>query len=779
MNNNAPIDQLQADSTYDISADSISLSTILLSVLKRPWILLVSLIVVLTPLSYYLINMSTVYSSNAVVMVSIKGTSFLDAVSMVEGANASAKSEKYYTSILDSKAYKNDVSGQIIDMYPHLDADSLLRAIVIGYTTNRNSPGFIEIYTRSQSKEFALLLAETSIESFRLRSSNLDREDALHVSKFIETQTASVSRKLAVAEEKLQSFLFNNNLSIGGMQAGIAEELFELERKHNETKAQLEMTNINIASYDDQLTELLDKLTNDSKMVENDKILQVKNKLEDINLTLAKPRSISKANIQSLTTERNQLRSQLISLASPVTTNNSNAANLGLTIQKLEQALEKSLLLQTEFSNQVQFYQLQIKSFRKNHPNLSEDILTFANLNRSKEVSQKTLEILLEKREEIRIRAESELGGIKVIDAPRLPDRPLSQNKTQKLMTGILAALGFGIIVTIIIDRFDNTIKDENDIHRSFGLPVFGTIPAVGSEAYHGGEGKRKPTLTEIKQKEDIGKLDNPERSSKLLKYFSEKSPTAEAYRSLKIAIHFLATDNSKKVFVISSPSVSEGKSLTSSNLAISFAHGGNKTLLIDCDLRKSVQHKNFGIDRKPGLSNYFYEEKLDNGSQIMLDDIIKDGEVKNLSIITAGSSPANPAELLASHKMKQLVESLRDQYDFILIDTPPILVCSDSRILAETADGMILVVKVEHTNIKALDHAVNLTKHLNIEISGVILNQVKFKFGRAYYYAYRYYRPYSYYSGYYYKRDYYDYVEDETGGKRKVKKQGKKVSKA
>jgi capsular exopolysaccharide synthesis family protein len=202
--------------------------------------------------------------------------------------------------------------------------------------------------------------------------------------------------------------------------------------------------------------------------------------------------------------------------------------------------------------------------------------------------------------------------------------------------------------------------------------------------------------------------------------------------------------------------------------MAISFAQAGHKTLLIDCDLRKTVQHKYFGIDRKPGLTDYLFGE-------VKLEAAIRDSGIPNLSVITSGQTSNNPAELLASKKMKELLESLKLEYDFILVDTPPILVCSDSRILAETADGMILIVRVESTNIKALDHAINLTKHLNIDILGVILNQVRFRYGRGYYYAYRYYKPYSYYSGYYYKRQYYDYAESETGERIKVRKSSKR----
>lgn len=161
-------------------------------------------------------------------------------------------------------------------------------------------------------------------------------------------------------------------------------------------------------------------------------------------------------------------------------------------------------------------------------------------------------------------------------------------------------------------------------------------------------------------------------------------------------------------------------------------------------------------MERKPGLTNYMYGD-------MELDEVIRETGVPNLHIITGGRSPSNPAELLASKKMTDVLAEMRKRYDIVLVDTPPVLVCSDSRVLAEKCDGMIMIVKVESTNIKALGHAVSLTKHLNIDLLGVVLNQVGYRFGRAYYYTYRYYRPYSYYSGYYYKRQYYEEADADA----------------
>jgi tyrosine-protein kinase Etk/Wzc len=459
---------------------------------------------------------------------------------------------------------------------------------------------------------------------------------------------------------------------------------------------------------------------------------------------------LSANEIEALRKERNQIVSQVVrsvSLSSP--NDELSSSYSGMTLLNLEKELEAALVEEERYKNQVNFYKIQIDRFTAEHPDISKDILEYAGLVRARDVLKSTIDILLEKREEARIRVASEQGGVKVIDKPRLPERPVPRKKALKLIVGIIAALGLGVVVCVIIDRFDDSIKDESQIQQ-MGLPVFGTIPVIQQS-----KSAAETILQGIKRNGDSGK-----EEIRLLTAFSEKSPVAEAYRSLKTSLSFIATDKSKKIFVISSPSSAEGKSLTTANIAISFAQGGTNTLILDCDLRRATQHKYFELERKPGLTNYLFNE-------VQLSDIVKKTPISNLHIITAGSSPPNPAELAASGRMAAFLKEIRSKFDIILVDTPPIMACVDSRILAGRGDGMIMIAKVESTSYKAILHAVNLSQRLNVELLGIILNQTEMRYGYGYYYAYRYYNPYSYYySGY----SYY-YQEDEKTGERMKKR--------
>lgn len=751
------------DVSSGVGINGNTFTFVVFSILKRPWILILSLLVVSVPLWFYLSNINTIYRSQALIMVSVRGSSVLDAMSLVADARyrQNIKTENYYTSILESWAYKDEIAKAILQGHPEMPPDSVKRIVnqSIRYTKNPSEEGFLVIYANSLDKEFAYFMAKTALDKYQERLINLEKMEAEDIRDFIDIQIEHIRDNLRDAEESLQNFLTTKSILISDVEAGITRELSDLERGHNEARARLDLVNSNIESYQKQMSLLLDNIGTDNRISRDKDILKLKERLEEIRITLynADKQKLTEKQVYQLNEERTQVRNQLVSaVITSASSKDGDFANISLTMQKLQTEVEANLLERTKYENEAGFYKHQIDQFRRDHPHLSEDILTFASLSRNKEVLEKTLDILLEKREEIRIRIASEGGGIKVIDEPLIPDRPLSRKTRQILLFGILVGLTLGLVISVLVERFDNTIKDENDIRQNFGLTVFGTIPSLDKTFV--GDDPSQRLKSEAKSSHS---RQSTADASKLIYNFSRRSSIAEAYRSLKIAIQFVANDQNRKVIVISSPSSSEGKSLTTGNLGVSFAQGGSKTLIVDCDLRRSIQHKYFQQPRKPGLTDYLYGD-------VKLDEIIQETSASKLHLVTGGRSPFNPAELLASKKMQEFIILMREKYDFILLDTPPLLACADPRILAEFADGMILIAKVDSTNIKAFHHAVNLNKHLNIEVLGVVLNQIDLKFARTYYYAYRYYKPYSYYSGYHYQNDKYyvnnDDVTDEPG---------------
>lgn len=212
-------------------------------------------------------------------------------------------------------------------------------------------------------------------------------------------------------------------------------------------------------------------------------------------------------------------------------------------------------------------------------------------------------------------------------------------------------------------------------------------------------------------------------------------NPISEAYRTLRTNIKFSSFDKEIKSLVITSSGPSEGKSTTACNLAIVMAQTGNKTILIDCDQRKPRLHKIFELSNECGLSNILADE-------VEFKDAVYKTQIENLEMLPSGTKPPNPAEILSSEKMNEFLQGLKERYDSIIIDTPPIVAVTDAQLLSTYVDGCVLVIASGQTDRNAAIKAKGLLDKVGAKILGVVLNKVDTS-NKGYYGA----RYYDYYS--------------------------------
>ena len=209
------------------------------------------------------------------------------------------------------------------------------------------------------------------------------------------------------------------------------------------------------------------------------------------------------------------------------------------------------------------------------------------------------------------------------------------------------------------------------------------------------------------------------------------KSPIVEAYKTLRTNIQFSMPDGGPRTMLITSSNPDEGKSTTSANLAITMAQSNKKVLLVDGDLRKSVMHRIFELSNLKGLTNILA------GNEDYR-EIVKENVVENLDIITAGPKPPNPSELLGSRRMENFLELAKQEYDIIIIDTPPLLAVTDSAVLAPRVDGVVIVAAYGQVTFEAAGNVKALLERVNARILGVILNRIPVsEAGGGYYYYY------------------------------------------
>jgi protein-tyrosine kinase len=215
-----------------------------------------------------------------------------------------------------------------------------------------------------------------------------------------------------------------------------------------------------------------------------------------------------------------------------------------------------------------------------------------------------------------------------------------------------------------------------------------------------------------------------------LIVHDNPKSPIAEAYRVLRTNIQFSNVDKENKIIVVTSAGPSEGKTTTISNLAITFAQSGSKVLLIDGDLRKPKVHKTFFISNNVGMTTVLTQH-------FDYKTCLNQTKIENMDIMTSGPIPPNPSELLSSNSMKQLIETIRQDYDIVLIDSPPIGAVTDAAVLSTITDGIILVTASGQVEIDQAQSAKELLQKVNANIIGVVLNKVSRDERGSYYYYY------------------------------------------
>ncbi len=747
------------DGGFEMSLPLFMLS-LFFAIIKRPWITLLSVLIIVIPITFNIFSKVPYYRSSAKLMISQNSMTSLSGMTggMYGGFYRDISREnRYMKTIGNSFEFIRNVRTRITREFPNLSPDTVaVVANSVKLQDNPREPEVLEIVVQYIDPNLTYRACIIAMEEFQNRLIELEREDGNKVLNFIEMQIEQMNAKLEKAEQELQTFLAENKFTLSDEQSNLTSELLELEKGHSEALAQLEMVRIDIDTYNKQIEELVDDLkrTTQTGNVQTE-IEQLRAELDSIKhaIEAQSTSDTDKAQMQLLEEERQRILNQIIqkTISSTEGSSQGGDANPILSLRTLEEKLREAYVKSIELQNRVNYFDIQIKRFWDDHPELPQRILEYTRLKRTKEVIQQTSDILISKREEIRINIAGEQGGLKVIDSPEYPKAPIKESKLGAILIGVVVSLILGVIISGVVDYFDNTVKDENDI-RKLGVSALGAIPVFPIF-------RKKPNSDSI-----LDTKSEDTRGRDMLIYESQKSYITEAYRSLKISLQFAATDQGKNVFVVTSPGVGEGKSLTTANMGLVFAKSGKSTIVIDCDLRRSTLNRYFEISRKPGLTEHLLEG-------LELESIRRDTGFNNLSIITGGSAPPNPAELVSSRVMTDFVNYMRSEYDIVFIDSPPILVCTDPISIGENSDGIIILVKMEYTNLKTLEYAINTIRKIGIEIMGVIMNHISYRYGTAYYYFYRYYRPYTYYSTY----RYYSYYYGEYSRKADAAKTGKK----
>lgn len=370
-------------------------------------------------------------------------------------------------------------------------------------------------------------------------------------------------------------------------------------------------------------------------------------------------------------------------------------------VQKVIQALRNDYLASQANERALQ---TSLDQQRAEAQELNRASIQYGVLQRDATSNQTMFSGLLERSRETGISGELKTSNIRIVDPAETPRRPTSPNKTANLSLALFGGLFLGVGLAFFFEYLDSRIKLPEEIKAHLNLPFLGMIPAFTAKETTG------PPL--------IGNGMPHEFS--------------EAFRGIRTNVLFSSADGGPKSLVVTSTSPGEGKTVVSANLAMSLALAGQRALLIDADMRRPKMHELFGVPAEPGLSNVMVGDAKAS-------EAVKRTLTPNLWIMAAGKHPPNPAELLGSRRFKDFLTSLGEHFDWVIIDSPPVMAVTDASVLAHTATGVVFVVGSEMTSKGSAKAALEQLDGAKAKYVGGILNRVDLR-RNPYYYG-RYYR--------------------------------------
>jgi len=367
---------------------------------------------------------------------------------------------------------------------------------------------------------------------------------------------------------------------------------------------------------------------------------------------------------------------------------------------------------------QIERFKSKRSQFDRNVSGLPTTQQTILRLQRDVEVSNKLYTELLNSAQQLRVSKAGTVGDARVIDAAQVSIKPVSPKGALILAVSLLLGLLASIVLIWAIRSLRVMVEDPDKLEKQLGLPVYATIPHSKSEVTLAREiktGKRKGELLAVDFPED---------------------DAVESLRGLRTTIHFALLDADKGSILITGPSPGIGKSFISKNLGVVLAQSGKRVAIIDADLRKGHIHREFGMQREMGVSEFV-------SGDAKLVDILKQTEVPGLAVITTGQRPPNPSELLMHANFKEMLEQVGGLFDILIVDAPPILAVSDAAIIGRHTGATLMVARAGKHPIREIEQAVKRMAQSGVPVKGFVFNDIdttrqRYRYGYSGY-VYRY----------------------------------------
>ena len=591
--------------------------------------------------------------------------------------------------------------------------------------TQDGDSGIIDIAVISTSAEFARDLAQAVADEFKIFNIEEKNKQVFEAKKFIQQQHVIVGDRLKKAEEAVRDYRQLHNLSLTNTDSDVMSRVIsDMEQDYRQSVSHLN----DLAFALKELRERVQKGGWDYQAVTVSG--KVSTYFDELNKRLVEM-ALKRTELTTSFTDEHPQVQELRMQASDI-------------LESMVGELDKQVSLT---QRRMQDLQSSMNAAERKYQGLPEQALELNRMRRTVRINEELFDLLGKKYQEVLIQEAEKVQEVSLVRPAMLSYMRVNPIRTgQTAMAGLILGLVLGLIIALVLEAMDTSVGTIEEVESFLEVPVVGFVPYLthdeGVELFSGVEGLATSGHA-------------LERQLRLISHFSPPSTISEAYRSLRTNLLYSQTGD-HRVIIVSSSTVKEGKSTIAANLAVVVAQQGARVLLIDGDMRKPMQHHTFGLKRTPGLSECLlgqteWQDAVKRFSDVMLGDMGIDQALltpglDQLDILTCGSVATSPPDLLASPQMATILEAVRQEYDMVLIDMPPMLHTTDATILASKVDGILLVYHIGSVVRGALKRVKSNIESVGGKVLGVVLNGVRgelsadfstYKMNRYYAYSY------------------------------------------
>jgi len=557
----------------------------------------------------------------------------------------------------------------------------------------------VDVKVQHTDPRQAAAIANTLVDTFIQQNLDQKMSKSLEALRWLNTEAAALERQVEAADSALQTYRVEKKM------VSLVESENIVLQALKQAQADLDKTRGEAASAQ-KVTEEVERMLKEGLSI--DAVPQVARDplIQDLRKSLSEKDALL-ANLLKRYKDKYpeviRIREEIASLKDSILRES----------EKVRQAIraEAELARAKEISMQAELKKKEQESFELSQLRIQYDVL-----NRKAEQSKLLYNIVLGRMKETDLTSKDKAQNMRVVDPAVAPRKPAKPRVVLTLFLGVVGGLGAAIGLAFFVNYLDDSIKSQDDVETYLRLPFLGYIPNIKT---------------------------NSVLERDLQAHLHPQSNAAEGFRTLRAAISLSPRSDKYRVLVVTSTIPAEGKSLVASNLSIVSAQTGLKTLLVDTDLRRPSVHKAFRLQSPVGLSSYL-TEKVNR-----VDEFIHATEVPHLDVVCCGAVPSSPSELAGSKRMMQFLQEVRNRYDRVVLDCPPVSAVSDPLVVASMSDGVVFVTKFNKIRRDHARKTIQRIQDSGIHILGVVLNDIDFEGKDSYYYSYYYYQN-RYYQSHY-----------------------------